>query len=189
VAKALLAQLGLELAVEPMSALWCAPGRGATLYAVGKGKAERVAVGVLGEVHPAVLEAFDIGPSTGSGQAFGPVAYLEMDIDALLQAAPPLKRYAPFSRFPGAWRDLGIMLNRDVPTAKVAQTLRSHPLVTDATLIDVYEGKQLPEGKRALTYRVHLQAPTRTLTGDEVNEAVAELWHALRREVGAEARG
>ncbi|MSQ14183.1 MAG: phenylalanine--tRNA ligase subunit beta [Dehalococcoidia bacterium] len=175
VAEAVASRLGLSLSVAPVDVPWCTPGRGASLTMGG------VAVGVVGEVHPGVREAFDIDG--------GPVAYLELDLAALLMAVESASRvFRPLPRFPGAWRDLALVLDRDVSATRVEAVLRGHPLVAEATLFDVYEGQQLPADKRSLAYRVLLQAPQRTLTGEEVNEAVAELWHALRREANAEAR-
>ncbi|MSQ11290.1 MAG: phenylalanine--tRNA ligase subunit beta [Dehalococcoidia bacterium] len=176
VAETLARAVGLELAVESASAAWCAPGRCATLLIGG------APVGVLGEVHPGILEAFAIDS--------GPVALLELDVEALLRATQSSTRqhFRALPRFPGAWRDLALVVDRDVPAGKVGDVLRSNPLVAQFTLFDVYEGGQLPAGKRSLAYRVLLQAPQRTLTGDEVNEVMAELWYALRREVNAGAR-
>ncbi|MSP79151.1 MAG: phenylalanine--tRNA ligase subunit beta [Dehalococcoidia bacterium] len=177
VAEALIGNLGLRLAVDAANAPWCAPGHGAAVTANG------ARIGFLGEVHPLVLEAFDIDA--------GPVAVLEIDLAALLkvvEAAGETRKFKPLPRFPGAWRDLAMLLDREVPAARVERALHSNPLVADVALIDVYEGQQVPAGKRSLAYRVLLQSPNRTLTGDEVSEAMAELWRALKRDVNAEPR-
>ena len=71
-------------------------------------------------------------------------------------------RHCP--RYPGAYRDLAVVLDRDVPADRVRRIIERHPLVAQATLFDVYEGSGVPDGKRSLAYRALLQRSDRTLT-------------------------
>ena len=61
-------------------------------------------------------------------------------------------------------------------------------LLRSATVFDVYEGEQVPEGKRSLALRLEFQAPDRTLTDAEVAEVRAGIVAALES-IGAELRG
>ena len=89
-----------------------------------------------------------------------PVVLFEVDLAALVDvlyqgltadaAFPPmtaeavvLKRpsqFVPLPRYPGAYRDLAVVLDRDVPADLVRRIIERHPLVAQATLFDVYEG-------------------------------------------------
>ena len=91
-------------------------------------------------------------------------------------------------RYPGAYRDLAVVLDRDVPADRVRRIIERHPLVAQATLFDVYEGSGVPDGKRSLAYRALLQRSDRTLTGDEVDRAQAEILSSLEQEAGAQLR-
>ena len=138
-------------------------------------------VGVIGEVHPRTLEHFEIASEA--------VALFELDVDALARAVStePV-RYRPIARYPGALRDLAVVLDANVPAAQVQAIIERDALVSHATLFDVYEGAGVAAGKRSLAYRVLFQAPDRTLVGDEVSRAMATIVAALEREVGATLR-
>ena len=138
-------------------------------------------VGVIGEVHPRTLEHFEIASEA--------VALFELDVDALARAVStePV-RYRAIARYPGALRDLAVVLDTSVPAAQVQAIIERDALVSHATLFDVYEGADVAAGKRSLAYRVLFQAPDRTLVGDEVSQAMTTIVAALEREVGATLR-
>ncbi len=138
-------------------------------------------VGVIGEVHPRTLELFEVASEA--------VALFELDVDALARvvSTEPV-RYRPIARYPGALRDLAVVLDANVPAAQVQAIIERDALVSHATLFDVYEGAGVAAGKRSLAYRVLFQAPDRTLVGDEVSRAMATIVAALEREVGATLR-
>ena len=139
-------------------------------------------VGIVGEVHATVLERFEIDAL--------PVALFEVDLAALIEALPQeTTQYAALPRYPGAYRDLAVVLDRDVTAASVQRIIERYSLVAQATLFDVYEGAGVPDGKRSLAYRVLLQHTERTLSGDEVDKAQADILAGLEREVGAQLRG
>ena len=139
-------------------------------------------VGVIGEVHPRTLELFEVASEA--------VALFELDVDALARAVStePV-HYRPIARYPGALRDLAVVLDAGVPAAQVQAIIDREALVSQATLFDVYEGAGVAAGKRSLAYRVLFQAADRTLVGDEVSRAMTDIVAALEREVGASLRG
>ena len=139
-------------------------------------------MGVVGDVHTQILERFEIDAT--------PVALFELDLTALLRALSlETSQYRSIPRYPGAYRDLAVVLDRDVPAASVQRIIERHSLVAQATLFDVYEGSGMPDGKRSLAYRILLQHTDRTLSGDEVDKAQADILGGLEREVGAQLRG
>ena len=170
-----LGQLKLQHTFESAADPLFLPGRCARIV-VGQST-----VGVMGEVHTRVLERFQIDVC--------PVMLFEVDMGGLLEAMPfePLQ-YQPLPRYPGAYRDLALILKGDVPADLVQGIVERHPLVARATLFDVYEGAGIPTGSRSLAYRILFQLPARTLAGDEVNQAQEEIMAALEREVGASLR-
>lgn len=150
------------------------PGRCARITA---GAAE---VGVIGELHPDIREAFDLGAD--------PVVYFEVRLDDLLEAGPDGGRFQSLSRFPAANRDLALVVPADVPAARVQGLIERVRLVERAELFDVYAGENLPEGTRSLAFRIRFRAADRTLTAEDVNRAVNGLTRALEREAGATVR-
>ena len=98
------------------------------------------------------------------------------------------RRFSSLSVYPDALRDLALVVGMDVPAAKVQEIIEQHPLVTHATLFDVYAGEQLGAGVRSLAYRVSFQAQDRTLTAEEVQRSMGRLLSRLERELGAVQR-
>ena len=175
VLEALLGQLQLRCTFEPAADPIFLPGRCARIVA------GNTPLGAVGEVHTRVLEQFQIDTS--------PVALFEVDLAALLEVLPSASRqYQPLPRYPGAYRDLALVLGRSVPASQVQEIVENHPLVARATLFDVYEGGGVPPDKRSMAYRILFQLPDRTLAGEEVSQAQEEILAALEREVGASLR-
>ena len=171
---AALDRVGVGAALESDDQPMFHPGRCARVNA-GSAK-----VGVIGELHPDIREAFDLGTD--------PVVYFEVWLDDLLEAGPDGGRFQSLSRFPAANRDLALVVPADVPAARVRGLIERVRLVERAELFDVYTGENLPEGTRSLAFRIRFRAADRTLTAEEVNRAVNGLTRALEREAGATVR-
>ena len=151
------------------------PGRTARLTCGG------TQVGVVGEVHPGVLESFDLGAE--------PVAMFEVDLKLLAaQAAQVRRRYESASRFPESQRDLALIVDAGVSSDDVRRVIEANRLVTAATPFDVYSGEGIPSGKKSIAYRVVYQSKTGTLTSRQVDGAQRDIVRRLRRRVGAELR-
>jgi phenylalanyl-tRNA synthetase beta chain len=102
----------------------------------------------------------------------GRVAAAEIDLDALIDAAPDAGPRPRFSTFPVAKEDLALVVDADVPAAVVHTALaEASPLIESVRLFDVYTGDQVPEGKKSLAFALRLRAPDRTLTDDDIREA------------------
>ncbi len=169
-------------------ALGCHPTRSAlvvTRQADGAGAldgAEGSVVGVVGEVDPAVLDAFEL-----RGRRVG---WLALDLERLLAVPgrPTLAR--PVSRYPSSDIDLAFVLDEPVPATALESVLRraAGELLESLRLIDVYRGPGLAEGTRSLAYRLRFCAPDHTLTDAEVAELRATSIATAEAELGARLR-
>jgi len=169
----LLKHLDIEVSYLPGNDESLHPANQAAIVANGS------KVGVVGEVHPKVLAAFDIVEH----------AYLfEIKVNNLVPFATGLKRYQPIPRFPAIVRDLALVLDEKVTHQQVLDVLKSYPLVAQAAIFDVYSGKQVPPGKKSLAYRIVYQSPTQTLTEDEVNGVQDKILMRLNKQFGAVLR-
>ena len=102
----------------------------------------------------------------------GRVAAAEIDLDALIEAAPDIGPRPQFSTFPVAKEDLALVVDAAIPSAVVHDALAgASPLIESVRLFDVYTGDQIPAGKKSLAFALRLRAPDRTLTDDEIREA------------------
>ena len=88
--------------------------------------------------------------------------------------------------FPPASQDLAVVLDAGVPAAQVLEVVRraAGRLLREATVFDVYEGDQVPSGKRSLAVRLVLRAADRTLTDKDIGGVRRKVLAALERELG-----
>jgi len=136
----------------------------------------------FGELHPDVLDAFEVK---------GPVAAFEVFLDAVPlpragRGKPPLK----LSVFQPVERDFAFIVDRDLPAEILLRAARSvdRKLVSEIRLFDVYEGKGLPEGKKSLAISVVLQPQEATLTEAEIDGFSKRLVVAVEKATGGTLR-
>jgi len=140
-----------------------------------------VAVGVVGEIDPEVVRTLGLE---------GPVAWLELDVDAIVTVGLPTRQYRPVRRFPSADVDLAFVVGDGVPASEVrrAITASAGELLVGLELFDVYRGAGVPDGSRSLAHRLRLQAPDRTLTDTDVGEVRQRVVDGVIAAVGATLR-
>ena len=134
------------------------PTRAAVLVAGGE------TVGVLGEIDPAVAEAFGISER---------VAWLECDLGRLLAGHLFRPAYRQPSRFPSSDIDLAFIIGDAIPASAVEAALRraAGEFVVHLHLFDVFRNpERLGPERRSVAWRLRLQAADRTLTDAEVGK-------------------
>jgi phenylalanyl-tRNA synthetase beta chain len=138
-------------------------------------------VGMVGEIDPAVLARHDIAER---------VAYLEVDLGALLAAPRRSEAYRQISRFPSSDIDLAFVVPEGTSAIEVERTLADvDELVWSVRLFDVYRGQGIAEGHRSLAFAVRLQSAERTLTDAEVAAVRTAAIAAVESAHGATLRG
>jgi len=142
-------------------------------------------VGAVGEVDPAVLDAFGLG-----GRRVG---WLEVDLGLLLDERVTPRRPAQaqvVSRFPSADVDVALVVDDGVPADRVADVLAGAAggVLESVTLFDVYRGGAVGPGRRSLAFRLRFCAPDHTLTDAEVARLRQACIDAAAAEVGATLR-
>lgn len=140
-------------------------------------------IGVLGELHPAVRHAFDLPDQRA--------VVAELALAPLLPAsAAAIRKMQPISSFPAIKEDLALLVDEAVTAEQVEQAIRQGggTLLREATLFDVYRGKQVPAGKKSLAYALTYQADDRTLKDSDVEKARRRIVARLGQTVGAELR-
>ncbi len=173
-AEALLRHLGIEATFTPGNDETLHPLRQAAITVRGKN------IGVTGELHPGVAEAFDLEDT----------AYLfEIDVAVLLPLVTEHRMFQPIPRYPATVRDIALIVDTGVIHQQVVDVIKGFPLVQEAAVFDVYSGKQVPAGKKSLAYRITYQSSTHTLTDEEVNEVQEQILARLSEQLGATLRG
>lgn len=142
------------------------PGRAARLRLGG------VDIGVVGELHPRVIEAFDVPPRTVAG---------ELRLDRLTaDGRRPPQPVAP-SALPGARFDVAVIVAEDVPAGAVEHVVAeaAGDKVTFCRLFDVFTGAQIGEGSKSLAYALRLDDAHQQLTDADVTAAIARIEEAV----------
>lgn len=149
------------------------PGQCAQVWVDGR------VIGWIGALHPRLVQTF--------GLAAAPVLF-EVDSQALRQRGLP--RYAGLSRFPLVRRDLAFVLDVHTPAAELLNALRDAATdqVRAIDVFDDYRGKGMAENQKSLAIRVVIQDTERTLTDQDVEEAVEKLVGAALRQCNASLR-
>lgn len=159
-------------ALENHSALH--PGRAAKIFIDNK------AVGILGELHPKHVQAYDF-----------PSAPMVFEIDLSQIPPKPFNAFAPIAKFPMVVRDLAVVVKKHISLDFMRKNLENTlpKLVKDIVLFDVYTGAGIPEDCKSLAFRVSLQDTQKTLGEAEVESALSQIldvWaktcSAVRRE-------
>lgn len=120
-----------------------------------------------------------------------PVMYAQIDWNAL--CALSLKKKVEFTPLPKTMavkRDLALLVDKAVTMAQIEATVREseRKLLRDVTLFDVYEGKNLPEGKKSYAISITLQDNEKTLQDKQIDGVMNKIIANLTKKTGAELR-
>ncbi|WP_120002820.1 phenylalanine--tRNA ligase subunit beta [Nesterenkonia muleiensis] len=150
--------LNVELTVAQGSHQAFHPGRTAQLLINGQ------LVGYAGQLHPKVVEDHDLPPRT---------SVMELNLTALLEAAPDQVTAEPISTYPPTTQDVALIVDEAVTAGdlRTALTEGAGELLESIELFDVYSGQGIGEGKKSLAFALLFRAADRTLTAEEASEA------------------
>lgn len=145
---------------------------------------DSVRIGFIGELAPVVVEKLDLKISKPE------IVVFEMDLDKFLSLAPDKLTYVQIPRYPAVERDIAIVLDEDISSAKVMSDLSAYisGFIEGVELFDHYKGKNIPQGKKSLAYRITYRASDRTLTDSEVEDVHARLVDYILQKTGGQLR-
>jgi len=119
------------------------------------------------------------------------VFFGEINLDNLLKkTANRVVRFSEISRFPAVSRDMALLVDKNVTFAQIEQIARKtgKKLLKEVSLFDVYEGSNLPKGKKSYAVNFVLQDDEKTLTDRQIDEIMQKIRIHLEKELGATLR-
>lgn len=151
------------------------PGRCAKITAGGK------TLGIVGEIHPAVCRKYGLETS---------VYVSELDFENIFLNIKTDIKFKELPKYPAVTRDIAMLVDKTVPVAEIEEIVKkaSGKLLESINLFDVYEGEQIPEGKKSVAYNAVYRSPDRSLTGDEVQKVFDKAVKNLEHQLGAQLR-
>ena len=137
--------------------------------------------GTIGQVSKKTAANFDIKEK---------VYYCELCVSSILKHAALEKRFSALPKYPSVYRDISIVVPQAVTNAQLESLARDigGPVLKTVILIDRYRGKQIPDGKTSLTYRLEYQDLKKTLTEKEISDVHARILGSLEKKFGAQLR-
>ena len=136
-------------------------------------------VAELGILRKKVTKRFDIDAE---------VLYADINWTELMKAVKNAKiGYAEISKYPAVKRDLALLIDKQVTFAQIEQVAREteKKLLKAVTLFDVYEGKNLVEGKKSYAVSFILQDDNQTLNDKVIEKTMARLMDNFQKRLGA----
>jgi phenylalanyl-tRNA synthetase beta chain len=151
-------------------------GRQATAFC------ENHQVGVLGEIHPKVLDELGIRQR---------VYFMELDLQDLFSHRETTSVMKPLSIYPSMERDWTITIEETMTHQELidAITPRCSPLVEDIQLLSVFRHERIGAGKKNVSLRFTFRDPLKTLTQQEVDDAFTQIVRLSGQSIGVNIRG
>jgi phenylalanyl-tRNA synthetase beta chain len=146
------------------------PGRSARVMLEGR------PLGWLGELHPKWQRKYEL-----------PQAPVLFELDAEPLGRVPMPRFSAPSRFPAVVRDMALLFDSAVPAQAVLDALEAEkpPIARSVRVFDLYQGQNVPGGRKSLAFRVVMQDTERTLTDAEADATRDALVALLERRFSA----
>ena len=119
------------------------------------------------------------------------VYYAELSWTLLMKETKKSKvTFTEISKFPAVKRDLALLLDKNVKFADVKKIANEseRKLLKEVTLFDVYEGKNLPAGKKSYAVSFFLQDEGKTLNDKQIDAIMKKIQTNLEQKLGAQLR-
>ena len=136
----------------------------------------------FGKIDDATQKQFDINNE---------VFYVIFNYDNFLKLVAMNKVvYKEVSKFPSTRRDLALLIDKAVAYSAIKElaSKQDRKLLKDINLFDVYEGKNLPEGKKSYAVSFQFQDETKTLVDKQIDKVMSKIIAVLEKDLGAQLR-
>jgi phenylalanyl-tRNA synthetase beta chain len=110
-----------------------------------------------------------------------PMVFFEMDFDVINEIVEEEIEYRAPSKYPAIERDLSVVVPQEVKVDDVLNVIEnaSGPLVINIDLLDIYDGEEMEEGMKSMTFGLVFQSYEKTLTDAEVNKIMEKVIKAI----------
>lgn len=135
----------------------------------------------LGVIKKSILKHFDIKQE---------VLFADFNWDLILKLLSNKIKYTEIPKYPEVRRDLSLLLDENIAFDTIYNIARQteKTLLKDINLFDVYQGKNLPAGKKSYAISFSIQDATKTLTDVQIDKIMNKLQKNFETELGASLR-
>lgn len=138
-------------------------------------------IGTFGELHPDVLENYDINQR---------IYIAEINIDLVFENINKVKVYTPLSKYPSTSRDIALLVKDSIFVKQIEDIIKENGegIVESYELFDVYKGSQIDEGYKSIAYSITYRDKEKTLTDEEVSRVHEKILKELSEKLDANLR-
>lgn len=151
------------------------PGRCAKLLIKG------IDVGYFGQIHPNVADNYEVPFNS---------FVAELKSLPVIDASLDIPKNKDLPKYPAISRDLAIVVDSDILAGQVEKVIktRAGKNLESCKLFDVYQGSQVPAGKKSMAYAISFRDSDKTLTDDDVNKYMQKILNGLETMFNAKLR-
>jgi phenylalanyl-tRNA synthetase beta chain len=137
-------------------------------------------VGFVGQVHPNIAKQFKIKDTY----------VFDLNFETINDLPKVHQHYELVSKYPAIKRDVAMLVDANILNDDIVNVInkRGGAHLSEVTLFDLYEGNNIPDGKKSLAYSLVFQNKKDTLTDEDVNKAMDKVQRNLKKEFNAEIR-
>ncbi len=141
----------------------------------------KTTLGHLGKVKHRILRAYDIEQE---------VYVLELDVTALLKEDASPTPFEEVPSFPPSLRDMAVVVDAGVPAGELVATAQQAGgrLLKSVEIFDIYDGEQVPAGKKSVALNLVFQSSEQTLTDKKTQKSIDKILKQLQNKHGAALR-
>lgn len=166
--------MGMNVKFAVSSEVYYHPGRQAEILLNGN------RIGVMGEVHPKITKKYNIDTK---------VYIAELEILPIYEFKKEPTIFKALPKYPSVARDISLLCDTNILVGDLMDAIKtaSGKLCEELKLFDVYIGKQIPEGKKSVSFSLTLRSAEATLTDDQIEKVMTKVFTKLS-ELGATLR-
>ncbi len=167
-------EFGMNVGYNKSTENYLHPGRQANVIFGGN------IIATFGEVHPKTTEKYGIDKK---------VYIAEIKLPEIYSYEKAQTLYKPLPKFPAVSRDIALLCDLELPVGDIDAAIRkgAGSLCENVSLFDVYQGEQIPEGKKSVAYSLTLRSTDSTLTDEQVEDVMKKVFNLLEN-LGATLR-
>ena len=138
-------------------------------------------IATIGEVHPEVLENYDITRR---------VYLAELNITKVTKYARNNKKYVEIPKFPAVERDIAVIIDEEIEVGQIEKiiTKKAKKLLESMNLFDIYRDEKIGHNKKSVAYALRFRDKNKTLQDEEINKIMETIISELEKQLGAELR-
>lgn len=150
------------------------PGRCATVYINDQ------VIGFMGQVHPPLADKWDLNETY----------VFDIDMDRCLEHYTRTSGYQPIPKYPSIERDIAFIMDESIEAGAIKGQIETlgAPLVKHVHIFDVYQGENLPDGKKSIAYSLVYRDSEKTLTDEEIDASYQDIIKTINDTYGTYVR-